>query len=129
MDHSHAHFIALKKDKVQVDTVVSEIEAHIRYKGETADGTKLAKKRATNNEYQKHQKEQNQLHKYYKVLADKLEKYDTVYLFGPTTAKNELLNWIRDKKKVKGKTFVVDSAEEMTFNQMVAKVKAVLGTK
>jgi hypothetical protein len=37
------------------------------------------------------------------------------------------MNWIRDKKQISGKTFIMDSAEELTFNQMVAKVKATLG--
>jgi hypothetical protein len=61
------------------------------------------------------------------VLTGIIEKYDTIYLFGPSTAKKELMNWIRDKKQISGKTFIMDSAEELTFNQMVAKVKATLG--
>lgn len=127
LDHTVAHLIKLKKEKMVVENVFSGVESQLRYPGETATGTKLGKTRSTNKEHSKHEREQNQLHDYYKVLTGIIKKYDTIYLFGPSTAKKELMNWIRDKKQISGKTFILDSAEELTFNQMVAKVKATLG--
>jgi len=127
LDHTVAHLIKVKNAKMVVENIFSGVESHIRYKGETGTGTKLGKTRSTNKEFGKHRREENQLHAYYKAITDYIEKYDVIFLFGPTTAKDELLNWIRDKKIISDKTFIVDSAEEMTFNQMVAKVKATLG--
>ena len=127
LDHSVAHLIKLKNEKMVVENIFSGVETHLRYKGESGTGTKLGKTRSTNKELSKHRREENQLHEYYKTLTDSIKKYDVIFLFGPTTAKSELLNWIRDKKSVNDKTFIVDSAEEMTFNQMVSKVKATLG--
>ena len=129
LDHTVAHLIKSKNGKMVVENIFSGVESQIRYKGETATGTKLGKTRSTNKEFGKHRREENQLHEYYKTLTDYIKKYDTIFLFGPSTAKKELLNWIRDKKTVSDKTFIVDSAEEMSFNQMVAKVKATLGNK
>ena len=127
LDHTVAHLIKVKNGKMIVENVFSGIESNVRYKGETGTGTKLGKTRSTNREFTKHRTEENQLHAYYKTLTDIIATYDSIFLFGPSTAKKELLNWIRDKKKISGKTFIVDSAEEMSFNQMVAKVKATLG--
>lgn len=127
LDHSQAHLIRLRKDKVVVDTLFSEYETRVRIEGETADGTKVGKFRSSNREHTKHQKQQNQLNKYFKELAAKIAKYDFIYLFGPTTAKNQLLNHIRNEGKAKGKTYVVDSADSMTFPQMIARAKAVIG--
>ena len=127
LDHAVAHLIKVKNEKMVVENIFSGVETHLRYKGETGTGTKLGKTRSTNKEHGKHRREENQLNEYYKTLTDSIKKFDVIFLFGPTTAKAELLNWIRDKKSVSDKTFIVDSSEEMTFNQMVAKVKATLG--
>jgi hypothetical protein len=127
LDHAVAHLIKVKHEKMVVENIFSGVESQVRYKGETGTGTKLGKTRSTNKEHGKHRREENQLHQYYKTLAGIIQKYDTIYLFGPSTAKKELMNWIRDKKEISGKTFIMDSAEELSFNQMVAKVKTTLG--
>lgn len=127
LDHEQAHFIKLKKEKFVVETIESGQESHVRFKGETGSGTKLSKTRSTNQEYKKHEREKNNLLEYYKQLSEGIKKYDFVYLFGPTTAKKELLNHIRAEEKSGGKTFVVDSADTMTFPQMIARAKAVIG--
>ncbi len=129
LDHAVAHFIRVKKGRVVVESIHSEAETEVRFKGETGTGTKLSRTRSTNKEHNKHLREQKILNKYYKQLAEKIAGYNTVYLFGPSTAKSELLNRIRADKKTVDKTFVVSSAPEMTFNQMVARVKEVLGTE
>ena len=126
LDHSVAHFIEVKKDKVIIATVDSPVESKVRYKGETGKGTRLSKTRSTNNEKHTNELKSNQLHQYYKLLSKAIKPYDWVYIFGPTTAKNELLNFIRAKQKLQNKTYIIGSAEEMTVNQMVAKAKEVL---
>ncbi len=126
LNHSVAHLITVKDEKAEVEKVESGMEEQLRYKGEKADGTRLGKRQYTHNEHQKHQKEQNVRNKYYKTLAAKLERYEIIHLFGPTTAKNELLNWLHDKKKTNGKTITVESAKDMSLNQMIARVRLVL---
>ncbi len=127
LDHSVAHFIKIKNDKVVVESIHSEAENMMRIKGETGTGTKLSSTRSTNNEHNKHQREQKLLNKYYKQLEEEMDRYDIIYLFGPTTAKSELMNRIHADKRMKNKTFIVSSAQQMTFHQMVARAKEVLG--
>lgn len=127
LDHQQAHFIRVKKEKIVVETIASGQETQVRYKGETGTGTKLGKTRSSNQEFKKHEKEKNTLLKYYKELSKAMEKYDFIYLFGPTTAKSELLNYNREHSKAAGKTFIVDSTDSMTFPQMLARAKAVIG--
>jgi stalled ribosome rescue protein Dom34 len=129
LDHKQAHFIKFKKGKLVIETIESGKETQVRFKGETGIGTKLGKTRSTNQEFKQHEKLKNTLHKYYKELGKALAKYDFVYLFGPTTAKSELLNYNREHSKASGKTFVVDSTDSMTFPQMVARAKAVIGSE
>ena len=126
LDHSVAHFIEFKKGKVIIESIDSPVETQVRNKGEKGTGTKLSKTRYTNNEKVKNDRHQNQLQEYYKVLSKMIKPYDWVYIFGPTTAKNELINYVRSKEKLKNKTYILGSADEMTVNQMVAKAREVL---
>jgi hypothetical protein len=47
-------------------------------------------------ENQMHKKEQHQHSEYYKKIADVIRNYDDVILFGPSDAKIELFNILRD---------------------------------
>ncbi len=126
LDHSVAHFIDFNKGRVVIESIESSIESHVHTKSEKGNVTKLSKIRSNNNEKVKYDRHQNQSRDYYKVISKMIKPYDWVYIFGPTTAKNELINYIRSKEKLKNKTYIIGSAEEMTVNQMVAKAKEVL---
>jgi len=68
-------------------------------------------------------KEQNQLSAFFKKLVEVIKKYDEVLLFGPTNAKAELFNELKndlhfDQIKIEMKT-----TDQMTENQMQAFVK------
>jgi hypothetical protein len=123
LDHNKAHFIDLSKGLVIVETVYSDKESELRYKGESANGTLLGNNRATNNENHVHNREREIMHEYYRVLIDRLKNYDDIYLFGPTSAKDELYNKLSSDKHFADKTINVASADQLTENQMVANVK------
>jgi len=121
LDHEKAHFIDAGKHVLY--TVYSGEESQPRYPGEHGDGAKLGNNRSTNNENQKHKRQQNILSQYYHDIANRLNDYDEVYLFGPTTAKDELRNHLKADKHSAYKTIHVQHADQLTENQMVAKVK------
>ncbi len=127
LDHQVAHLIKLKNEKVSVKTIESGKESQVRIEGEGTNGSKLSKTRSSNQEFKTHQREQNSALKYYKELFATIAKADIIYLFGPTTAKEELLNLILKTTPPHKRTFVVDSADTLTFPQMISRAKAVLG--
>ena len=129
IDHTTAYLIRIKDGKTVVSTIESDYDPKPRIEGEKPDGGKVTAKRSTNNEYKKHRKQENQLGAFYKELTGKVQKYHIIYLFGPGTAKNELLNHIRKEASTDGKTFIVDSADTLTFPQMVARAKSVLSAE
>src|SRR5450830_270500 len=106
MDHSFAHLTELTNDTIVTETIESKPKLQVKeedlyYKDES----------------HMLNKEQNKLSAYYKKLSDVILDYDEVILFGPTDAKNELLNIIKndhlfDKIKIEAK-----SADKMTENQ------------
>ena len=105
MDHSNAYLMELANDII-VQRVVSELANHETefnfYKGE-----KLI-----------HKKEQHLQLSYYKKIGDIIKKYQDVVLFGPTDAKNELLNQIKNDHLFEGIKIEVKNSDKMTEVQM-----------
>lgn len=123
LDHSQAHFIDFSKGPVVVETAFSDKEMQVRFSGEQGTGTKLGNKRSTNSEHHQHNREQEHLHEYFNMLADRLKNYDDIFLFGSTTAKDELYNKLMADKQFNSKTINVKSADHLTENQMIAETK------
>ena len=105
MDHSNAYLMELANEII-VQKVVSELTNHETefnfYKGE-----KLI-----------HKKEQHLQLSYYNKIGDIIKKYQDVVLFGPTDAKNELLNQIKTDHLFEGIKIEVENSDKMTEDQM-----------
>ena len=106
MDHSNAFLMELKNDTILTNSVVSELSDHESefnfYKGE-----KLI-----------HNKEQHLQLSYYKKLGDIIKKYQEVVLFGPTDAKNELINLLKTDHLFEDIKIEVINSDKMTEDQM-----------
>lgn len=62
-------------------------------------------------------KEQSQLATYYKKLSDSILNYEEVILFGPTDAKNELANSMKDNHLFDKIKIEVKPADKMTESE------------
>jgi stalled ribosome rescue protein Dom34 len=112
MDHSVAHFVEYTKHSMPIEndditltqeeknTVASDSESTIQNKENQKQG------------------------EFYKKLADVIKDYDEVLLFGPTNAKAELHNILKEDHHFDDIKMSVESADHMTQNQQVAFVKA-----
>ena len=70
-----------------------------------------------------HNKEQNELSDFYKKLSYEINDYSEVLLFGPTDAKTELFNVLKDNRRFEKTRITVQVADNMTDNQQQAFVK------
>ena len=106
MDHSNAFLMELRNDIILTNCVVSELSDHESefnfYKGE-----KLI-----------HKKQQHLQLSYYKKLGDIIKKYQEVVLFGPTDAKNELINLLKTDHLFEDIKIEVINSDKMTEDQM-----------
>jgi len=68
-------------------------------------------------ERQRHNKEQAEQSVFFKSLSDVIKDYEDVLLFGPTGAKTELLNLLKDNHHFDNIKIVIKSADKMTENQ------------
>lgn len=102
MDHSNAFLMELKNDTIltkRVDADTSNQEAEFNfYKGE-----KLI-----------HKKEKHLQLSYYKKLGEIIKMYREVVLFGPTDAKVELLNLLKEDHLFENIKIEVKQSDKMT---------------
>ena len=106
MDHSNAYLMELTNDVFVTNKVFSGLKNHEEefnfYKGE-----KLI-----------HKKEQHLQLSFYKKIGDIIKKYQEVVLFGPTDAKNELLNLLNTDHLFEDIKIELINSDKMVESQM-----------
>ena len=111
MDHSIAHVMKFANGTIVTNTIESQPEIledqQIEYKDESHSLNK----------------EQRQLSSYYKELGDVILGNEDVILFGPTEAKSELFNLLKDNHLFDEIKIVVKSADKMTESERKIFVK------
>lgn len=112
MDHSSAKLIEITSESSQTNTIESKPDTQVNeddlyFKDDS---------HALN-------KEQKQLSAYYREIGDVILNYDEVLLFGPTNAKNELVNLLKDDHHFDSIKIEVKTSDNMTENQQHAFVK------
>lgn len=70
-----------------------------------------------------HHKEQHQQSEYYKMLGEEIKNYDRVILFGPTRAKVELINKLKENHLFSKIKIEIKQKDKMTENQQHAFVR------
>jgi stalled ribosome rescue protein Dom34 len=77
----------------------------------------------SNNEFKKNRIEENDLQAYYKSLAEKLEGYDEILLFGPGEAKKQFKNVAEQLHVFQNKVLHVETSDKLTSNQLLEFVR------
>ena len=111
MDHSVANLIELSNDK----TVTNTIELYPAFP-QQIENLGLDESLMNN-------KEQNQLSDYFLNLSKVIKEYNEVLLFGPTSAKTELFNLLKEDIHFDEIKIDVLPADKMTDNQQEAFVR------
>lgn len=111
MDHSIAHLMELSNDKM-VTTILKSPPAF----PEQMQNLRM-------DESLMHNKEQNQHKDFFKNLSEIIKDYDEILLFGPTDAKTQLFNILKENRQFEKIKIEVKPADNMTENQEEAFVK------
>jgi hypothetical protein len=110
MDHTRAHIMVLKKNSITASIIES-----LSMQGE--------KQTFGEDESLKHNTEQDQLSDYFKRISAVIKGNQEVLLFGPTRAKTELYNVLKDDSHFNDIKIEVEATDNLTENQMQAFVK------
>jgi hypothetical protein len=111
MDHTNAHVMEFTTDPITTVIISSKFthreKEHSLGKGENG----------------MHQKEHHEQSAYYKQIADVIRDYQDVVLFGPSTAKLELLNMMRADHHFEKIKLETKESDKMTQNEQHAFVR------
>jgi hypothetical protein len=111
MDHANAHLMEFSTHTVETTGLGS------KFTDESLEGD------MSNGESLMHNKEKHEESDYYKELGKAIANYDEILLFGPTDAKSELFNLLREDSHFEKIKIAVQPADKMTDNQQHAFVK------
>ncbi|BAX80041.1 hypothetical protein [Labilibaculum antarcticum] len=110
MDHTIAHIIEINKNTITSKTIES-----LSLQGENQNFGK--------DESLKHNTEKGELSEFFKRLREVIKDYSEVILFGPTNAKIELHNLLKEDSHFNNIKIDTETADNLTENQMHAFVK------
>ena len=102
MDHSNANLIEFSSEAKATKTINSDFSYE--------DKVETLKR----SESEMHHKENQKLTTYYKNLAVVIENFDEVLLFGPTDAKVELFNFLKEHHKYDKIKIEVKNTDKMS---------------
>jgi hypothetical protein len=109
MDHHMAHIIKYKKNSTKSKTLESHSEGEKQNFGKDESLTQNT--------------EQNQLSDFFKRLSTIIRGYPEVLLFGPTNAKTEFHNVLKEDNHFNNIKIETETTDNLTENQMHAFVK------
>ncbi|MDI1255463.1 MAG: hypothetical protein PSV16_05130 [Flavobacterium sp.] len=111
MDHANANLIEFSDEVKPTKTISADFDN--QDKEETLQRS----------ESEMHNKQQHKQIAYYKTLAHIIRDFDEVVLFGPTSAKSELLNFLRKDHLFDTIKIEVLNTDKITDNQQHAFVR------
>jgi hypothetical protein len=105
MDHANANLIEFDSDVAATKTISSDFDAEDR----------AATFQRSENEM--HNKEQQKHATFYKNLSAVIRNFDEVILFGPTDAKNELYNLLKENHQFDKIKIEVKNSDKMNYKE------------
>jgi stalled ribosome rescue protein Dom34 len=116
IDHRKAVIMLISEAGEQIKVIPSEMEKRIRFTGGTAseDGDTEDVRDRQFNHY---------LNNYYDQVIAVLRQADSILIFGPGEAKNELHKRL-ERKGMKGRLLPLETVDKLTDAQVAAKVRA-----
>ena len=111
MDHSNAHLMEITTEPLTTRIISSRFTHRDKEHsiGKSEDGM--------------HQKQNHELAGYYKKIGEAIKHYQVVLLFGPTSAKTELLNLLKADHLFENIRIETKDADKMTQNEQHAFVR------
>ena len=123
IDTSKAIIVTFTDGKEHITEIESDIENRIYHEKEGDKGAIMGSHHL-NNERTFDERKEHQFDHFLKDVLSHIKESDELYVFGPSETKIKLKQKIDDEKTIPdNKLKSVETADSMTLNQVVAKVK------
>ncbi|WP_366186075.1 hypothetical protein [Flavobacterium ovatum] len=123
IDSKKAIIVTLEGENESITEIISDIENPVHHDNEGNKGSFFGNQHV-NSEKTFDERKKNQTNTYLKDVITSLQESDELYIFGPAETKNKLQQKINEEKTdIASKLKLVETADSMTPNQIVAQVK------
>lgn len=123
IDSSRAILVTLQNGKEKITEVDSSMENRMYHDHGGNKGTFMGRQHV-NDERKFEERRKHQMHDFLEDVVNHTKYADELYVFGPAETKTELSKMINeDKSAISAKLKAVESADKMSLNEIVAKVK------
>jgi hypothetical protein len=123
IDSTKAVIVTLNDGKEFVCEVQSDLENKV-YHDKEGDKGSFQGNQHIDSDKTFEERKKHQMNNFLKNVVSSVDGSDELYLFGPAETKNKLQQKIKEDKSAKaGKSLTVETSDNMTSNQIVAKVK------
>ena len=122
IDSSKAIIVALNGDTEKITEIDSEVENSVYHDKKGNKGT-FSGGHHGNSESKFENRKKEQLDFFIKEVLSYVKGADELFVFGPAETKIRLEQKIQDEKMFSNKLKAVETADKMTLNEIVAKVK------
>ncbi|HEX4877922.1 MAG TPA: hypothetical protein VFV31_14690 [Chitinophagaceae bacterium] len=123
IDQEKAFLVRIEGEGPPVlEKIKSEVESRIRIPGEGKVSARFGQSFIDDQEKKQH-RQHNQREKFFKQVAKLVKGDDFIYLMGPGPAKEGLNNEIENDSTFKAKVILIEPADRMTQQQLIAKVE------
>lgn len=124
IDSSKAIIVTLDGDSEKITEIDSEVENDVYYNREGNTGTFSSGGHHSTNESQFEARKEEQLNYFLKSVLSYVKNSDELIVFGPAQTKTKLeQKLLKDHLIEPGKLKAVETADKMTLNQIVEKVR------
>ena len=127
IDHRKALIITLPQKKPSLQKIDSGVEPHFHFSGGYRSA--MPSKASVSSERTSEERQKHELKEYYKKVIRHLEGADKILIFGPGEAKLELEKELKVLKRFASKVIGVESADKMTGQEIIIKVKEYFSQK
>ena len=123
MDTSKAIIITFNDGQEHVQEIESNVENRIHHEGEGDKGSFMGSQRI-NHESTLEERKKHFMDHYFDDVISHIKDSDELFVFGPAEAKTKFKQRIVDHSSIpENKIIAIETADKMTLNQAVAKVK------
>lgn len=122
IDSTKAIIVTLSGGEQKITEIESEIENRIHHEGEGNKGSFIGNQHIEN-ERKFEERKKHQFDAFLNNVVDKVKQDDELYVFGPAEVKGKLKTVIGNTNHLASKLKSIETADSMTLNQVVAKVK------
>src|SRR5262249_19126208 len=122
LDNQKAYVVTMHDEEIKTSVIHSNVESKHRSTGGRKTRTPYGPQdKLSSNSYTR--KRDNHLKKYYAEISNSISGAENLLILGPGESKIHLKKYLLEKPSFSSTKLIVENADKLTKNQLVAKIK------